>query len=114
NVVNSTPRIARGTRDEVELPRPRGTRDDVELPRPRSTRDEVALRPRGTRDDIEPMVSVHAAPPDEDTDTVVVDPEDHPSVLEDPPEEQDHLDLSGTADSIDAHMLELGKRRFGI
>jgi ATP-dependent DNA helicase RecQ len=43
---------------------------------------------------------------------VVVDPDEQPSVLDD--HADDHLDLSGSADSIDAHMLELGKRRFGI
>jgi hypothetical protein len=103
-VSDETTKLARGTRDDVQPMRPRGTRDDVE-----------PMRPRGTRDGIAPMVSVHAAdlPADNDeVDTIVVDPDENPSVLDD--HHEDHLDLSGSADSIDAHMLELGKRRFGI
>ena len=91
NVVSAAAKLARGTRDAIE-----------------------PVRARSTRDSLAPMLSVHTVPaPDpDDSDTVVIDPEDHPGVLDDPPE--DHLDLSGSDDSIDAHMLELGKRRFGI
>jgi superfamily II DNA or RNA helicase len=60
------------------------------------------------------MVSVALVADEDEHDTVVVDPhEDHVSVLEEHAAD-DHLDLSGDADSIDAHMLDLGKRRFGI
>ena len=45
----------------------------------------------------------------DDSDTIVIDPDEHHSVLDD--HADDHLDLSGSDDSIDAHMLELGKRR---
>ncbi|HUS29354.1 MAG TPA: ATP-dependent DNA helicase RecQ [Kofleriaceae bacterium] len=51
----------------------------------------------------------------DDSDTIVVDThDDHASVLDEHHDDHDHLDLSGDDDSIDAHMLELGKRRFGI
>jgi ATP-dependent DNA helicase RecQ len=84
---------------------------------------------RGTRDSLHPIKSRAAtAPPivalgsdevDHDTDelplidapdTVVIDPDD-PTIEGDA---IDALDLSGDADSIDAHMLELARRRFGI
>jgi ATP-dependent DNA helicase RecQ len=66
---------------------------------------------RGTRDleKLETQPQPHET--DEvETDTIVVDPEDSHvdgDVLE-------ALDLDGDDDSIDAHMLELGRRRFGI
>jgi len=67
---------------------------------------------RGTRNSIQPM-SLESEP----DDTVVVDTADdtgeHTPVFEGH-EEHDQLDLSGDDASIDAHMLELGKRRFGI
>jgi ATP-dependent DNA helicase RecQ len=94
-------KLARGTRDELPPMRPRGTRDDI-----------VPMRPRTTRDRIDPVI-VASATEHEDVDTVIVDPDEHPNVLEEPGIE-DQLDLSGSDDSIDAHMLELGKRRFGI
>jgi ATP-dependent DNA helicase RecQ len=74
----------------------RGTRDHVQSPVEEEDEESLAVAVGVT----------------EDTDTVVVDPhDDHASVLED---HTDELDLSGDDDSIDAHMLELGKRRFGI
>src|SRR5262245_42949870 len=91
NVVTPTTKLARGTRDDVD-----------------------AVGARGTRDSIEPMIADSAVAPidHEESDTVVVDTDEHSSVLDEHAE--DHLDLSGSDDSIDAHMLELGKRRFGI
>ena len=77
---------------------------------------------RGTRDNVvqikaaeAPAEPVNANPHAEDVDTIVVDPPEHdllPAALDESAE--DHLDLSGDDESIDAHMLELGKRRFGI
>jgi ATP-dependent DNA helicase RecQ len=95
---------------------------------------------RGTRDSLDPVARVapHALLDDHDTDevklvidsalpfgstaspgharlveppdTVVIDPED--PVIEG--DAIDALDLTGDADSIDAHMLELAQRRFHI
>ena len=94
---------------------------------------------RGTRDSLDPVRTLTrsrplTAPPvaaasaaietiidDHDTDeiklvsletpdTVVIDPDD--PVIEG--DAIDALDLTGDADSIDAHMLELARRRFGI
>ena len=81
---------------------------------------------RGTRDSLHPVA---ATPPtiavllddEHDTDelklvtidvldTVVIDPDD--PIIEG--DAIDALDLTGDADSIDAHMLELARRRFGI
>jgi ATP-dependent DNA helicase RecQ len=92
----SSTKIARGTRDNIVA---RGTRDNI-----------VQLAP----EEVAPMIAaqLEARHDHEDTDTVVVDTDDHGAPLED--HHDDHLDLSGSADSIDAHMLELGKRRFGI
>ncbi|MFT3700594.1 MAG: ATP-dependent DNA helicase RecQ [Kofleriaceae bacterium] len=75
---------------------------------------------RGTRDALKPLteeldhdtdevVLVDAALVDA-PDTVVIDPDD-PTIEGDA---VDALDLSGDADSIDAHMLEVARRRFGI
>jgi ATP-dependent DNA helicase RecQ len=92
----SSTKIARGTRDIVQMTPAEVVREDSQ-----------ELEP------VAPVAIVCAAPADhDDTDTVVVDPDDHPSVLDD--HNDDHLDLSGSADSIDQHMLELGKRRFNI
>src|SRR4051812_45085063 len=70
---------------------------------------------RGTRDNVRSPVAedeVHLA---EETDTIVIDPEEHVvSVLDIEEAANDELDLSGDDDSIDRHMLELAKRRFGI
>jgi len=64
---------------------------------------------------------IAAAPPEPpmiDEDTVIVDTpdaldgDDTAPALDEGAE--DHLDLSADADTIDAHMLELGKRRFNI
>src|SRR5262245_29926594 len=78
---------------------------------PSSSAAPVAKLARGTRNSMAPLR------PDSDSDTVVVDTEDTgehtPTVLLDH-EHEDQLDLSGDDASIDAHMLELGKRRFGI
>lgn len=76
---------------------------------------------RGTRNGMQPMVSrdvsnderpsspdLHAVEPHEDSDTIVID------TLESEDHDHEPLDLSGDDDSIDAHMLELAKRRFGI
>ncbi len=75
---------------------------------------------RGTRNGMQPMVPpsnderssspdmLAAVDPHEDSDTIVID------TLESDDHDHEALDLSGDADSIDAHMLELGKRRFGI
>ncbi|HEY1815231.1 MAG TPA: ATP-dependent DNA helicase RecQ [Kofleriaceae bacterium] len=64
---------------------------------------------RGTRD-IATKLATTDNHDDEAADTIVVDPDD-PHVDGDVLEA---LDLDGDDDSIDAHMLELGKRRFGI
>jgi ATP-dependent DNA helicase RecQ len=67
----------------------------------RGTRDLETLETRAHHDDAEVDVEI---------DTIVVDPEDSHvdgAVLE-------ALDLDGDDDSIDAHMLELGRRRFNI
>jgi ATP-dependent DNA helicase RecQ len=73
---------------------------------------QTPVRARSTRDSIEPMIA-DAANDHDESDTIVIDPdEQHSSVLDD--HADDHLDLSGSDDSIDAHMLELAKRRFGI
>jgi ATP-dependent DNA helicase RecQ len=70
------------------------------------------IRARATRDAIAiPAVAVNEH---DDSDTIVIDPDEQPSVLDDHADEHEHLDLSGSEASIDAHMLELGKRRFGI
>jgi len=84
---------------------------------------------RGTRDSLEPITGrtstrvlsrvddEHEDELDTDevklvdaADTVVIDPDD-PTISGDA---LDALDLSGDAESIDAHMLELARRRFGI
>ncbi|MEP6863823.1 MAG: ATP-dependent DNA helicase RecQ [Deltaproteobacteria bacterium] len=79
---------------------------------------------RGTRDSLEPIQArrVVAEPVQEDEldtdelklvdapDTVVIDPDD-PTISGDA---VDALDLSGDAESIDAHMLELARRRFNL
>ena len=86
-------------------------------PMPTNGAAATAARPkalaRGTRDGIAPAYEVA-----EDVDTIVIDPEDHAldgDHHEDVLHEHDlHADLNGDADAIDAHMLELGKRRFGI
>jgi ATP-dependent DNA helicase RecQ len=88
----------------VETVRARGTRDGIETP-PR--RDSDAILAVATRDSSE--VIEH-----EDVDTIVVDPDDHGAFEDHEEHEQEQLDLSGSDESIDAHMLELGKRRFGI
>ena len=70
---------------------------------------------RGTRNSIAPLKAEPAPAPPEDSDTIVIDTEGSGEhvVLADL-EEQDQLDLSGDDASIDAHMLELAKRRFGL
>jgi len=76
---------------------------------------------RGTRDALEPIPSrplvVDPDEPDTDElklvdapDTVVIDPDD-PTITGDA---IDALDLSGDAESIDAHMLDLARRRFNL
>jgi len=73
---------------------------------------------RGTRDSIAPLEEPAAV--DHDAETVVVDPEDPPfsraafGLAEGEIDTLEALDLTGDDDSIDAHMLEVGKRRFGI
>jgi ATP-dependent DNA helicase RecQ len=77
---------------------------------------EAPLLARGTRDGLQPMTV-------DDADTIVVHDPDEPLLARDPQDadgddhdaEHDlHADLHGDAAAIDAHMLELGKRRFGI
>jgi ATP-dependent helicase YprA (DUF1998 family) len=84
---------------------------------------EPTISARGTRNGLPRLGS-------ENNDTVVVDPDDHvhtfsadhgePAEPAEPTEhveehEHDlHADLHGDAVAIDAHMLELAKRRFGI
>src|SRR5438874_5875663 len=60
---------------------------------------------RGTRDELPRLEAV--ADEDLEIDTMVVDPDE-------PDEHHEHVDLTGDDDSIDAHMLELARRRFGI
>jgi ATP-dependent DNA helicase RecQ len=64
---------------------------------------------RGTRNSLAPLAAV--PDPADDADTIVIDPDDPSPAVE---LDEDHLDLSADAETIDAHMLELGKRRFGI
>ncbi|HTR54333.1 MAG TPA: ATP-dependent DNA helicase RecQ [Kofleriaceae bacterium] len=95
----------------------------------RGTAASVAPAPlaRGTRNGL-PRLDA-SAPEDEAHDTVVVDPEEHAvtaleahdveaehaeHVEHDEGEHGEHGDLHGDAAEIDARMLELGKRRFGI
>jgi ATP-dependent DNA helicase RecQ len=66
---------------------------------------EPTVLARGTRDGLPRL--------DDDADTVVIDPED-PVVVLDAFEDHEHVDLTADDAAIDAHMLELGKRRFGI
>jgi ATP-dependent DNA helicase RecQ len=56
------------------------------------------------------------APParHEDSDTVVIDEHVALGAAGEHDHDHEHLDLSGDDAAIDAHMLELGKRRFGI
>ncbi len=79
----------------------------------RGTRD--ALRPISSPEDVKKAaVSAPIADVDHElldaADTIVIDPDD-PVVEGDA---LDALDLSGDAESIDAHMLELARRRFGL
>jgi ATP-dependent DNA helicase RecQ len=69
---------------------------------------------RGTRDGL-PRISAESL----DEDTIVVDPEE--AIVHELHDEDEHehehddvLDVHGDASSIDAHMLDLGRRRFGI
>src|SRR5690606_16125085 len=88
-VVAPTTKIARGTRDNVGTVSARGTRDDVGPLRPRGTRDEVAtLRARSSRDNIEAVLRAEPPVEPDDVDTIVVDPDENPSVLDEPGDEQ--------------------------
>src|SRR5262249_10860590 len=60
---------------------------------------------RGTRDALPRIAADGEA---DDVDTIIIDPDDDQELEHEP------VDLSGDDASIDAHMLELGKRRFGI
>ena len=107
------PKLARGTRelDASRIPRPPR---DLEPPR----------LLRGTRDRIAPVEALDLG----DEDTVVVDPSEITAepgyVLDDGGEVGDGDELTAvgstseqddaSADQIDARMLELGRRRFGI
>jgi ATP-dependent DNA helicase RecQ len=87
---------------------PRNQGDERGSKKRRSTDPKLA---RGTRNGLPRL--------ENDEDTVVVDPEPEEHALElmpsDPPsDEHEPVDLEGDDDSIDAHMLELAKRRFGI
>src|SRR5689334_5025410 len=66
--------------------------------------------PRSTRDDLAPMKLEDGL----EVDAIVVDPNDADDAPNLDEGSDDHLDLTADADTIDAHMLELGKRRFGI
>ncbi|HUJ63885.1 MAG TPA: ATP-dependent DNA helicase RecQ [Kofleriaceae bacterium] len=72
---------------------------------------------RGTRDGL-PRLGTDPGSDSEDTlDTVVVDPEEALALEaggDDADHDVEHEEITGDAASIDAHMLELGRRRFGI
>ncbi|HEY0250577.1 MAG TPA: DEAD/DEAH box helicase, partial [Kofleriaceae bacterium] len=84
--------------------------------------EKPAKLARGTRDALRPLrhpaaETDHALELDTDElplvdspDTVVIDPDD----LTIEGDAVDALDLSGDAESIDAHMIELARRRFGL
>ena len=104
-------KLARGTRD-VEQDAAVATRRAARAQRADTERDP---------DDVE------LAADDAELDTIVVDPDDGHDAHEvhdahdgeeleahDAHEAHDVLDLDGDDASIDAHMLELGRRRFGI
>src|SRR3954469_24790375 len=80
----------------------------------RTASESIAPQPptlaRGTRNSIQPLVVDDA----EVTEDVQHPHEDSDTIVSGGLEEHDHLDLSSDADSIDAHMIALAKRRFGI
>src|SRR3569623_1388360 len=85
----------------------RGTRDSLQPITGRTPSRVIARQDDTVRDDeldTDELKLVDAP------DTVVIDPDD-PTISGDA---LDALDLSGDAESIDAHMLELARRRFGI
>jgi ATP-dependent DNA helicase RecQ len=100
----ASPKLARGTRDS--LPRLGTESDDLELASDTAdTADLEAPEPHDLHDPDTLVVDTDAAPVEldaelSDTSEPVLDP--------------DILDLDAGEDKIDAHMLELGKRRFGI
>src|ERR1700677_1049674 len=115
----------------------RGKRRPPTAPAPVAATPEPPVQlARGTRDGMTPLAPLAPLAPlvnhDHDHDTIVVpDPDelalsehehdhlhDHDQV-HDPDQVQDpdhdiHAELHGDATAIDAHMLELGIRRFGI
>jgi ATP-dependent DNA helicase RecQ len=84
----------------------------------RGTRDLNVKIARGTRD----QIRVHARPVDDDEDTIIVDPEapeellllDQVGDLDETPETPDPDATTADEARIDARMLALGQRRFGI
>src|SRR3569623_2055728 len=85
----------------------RGTRDSLQPITGRTPSRVIARQDDTVRDD---ELDTDERKLVDAPDTVVIDPDD-PTISGDA---LDALDLSGDAESIDAHMLELARRRFGI
>jgi ATP-dependent DNA helicase RecQ len=103
----------------------RGKRRPPAAPAPAATPEPPVQLARGTRDGMAPLAPLVNDEHDHDT-IVVPDPDelalhhhhhDHDHVDHDQVQDPDHdihAELHGDATAIDAHMLELGIRRFGI